>query len=239
MIGAIICYLYNDKLFLSKHKHLNEDYWASRACSSKIVASNFNQISNKFNKGRFKELQNKWKHIVIIRNPVERFLSGFTHLCILRMNDTNSLSSCYHCKGNMECVLKNLYKTLKAYSHREKETTFHIKYHFFPQTWLCQYQKYKNKYIKVKYESMKNEQFYIQLLNVFRSRNIPENKLSYIKWELKHSQSFHATNGTIIHEKQREILYNNPFLLKLLSIIYNDDFLEFNFDFPININKNL
>uniref|UniRef100_A0A0K0FPT4 Sulfotransfer_1 domain-containing protein n=1 Tax=Strongyloides venezuelensis TaxID=75913 RepID=A0A0K0FPT4_STRVS len=238
MIGAIFCYLFNDKLFLSKHKHLNEDYWATRACGNKFLFNNIRQISNKYNVKISKLFQKNWKHFIIIRNPIERFLSGFTHICVKTMNDSVSLSSCYHCEGNMECVLKNLYKTLQTYSYNRTQTTFHIRYHFFPQSWLCHYDKYKKHYIKVKYESMDKEKFYSQLINIFRSQNIPKKKIEYINWELYHSKSFHTTNGTNIHEKQREILFNNPYLLKLLSIIYYEDFIEFGYKFPIgNFNK--
>uniref|UniRef100_A0A0K0FPT2 Sulfotransferase family-containing protein n=1 Tax=Strongyloides venezuelensis TaxID=75913 RepID=A0A0K0FPT2_STRVS len=136
MIAAIFCYLFNDKLFLSKHKHLNEDYWASRACGKKLFFNNIRQISNKYKIKKFKLFRSKWKHFIIIRNPIERFLSGFTHLCIVTMNQISSLRSCYYCGGNMECVIKNLYETLKNYSYNGTQTIFHIKHHFFPQTWL-------------------------------------------------------------------------------------------------------
>uniref|UniRef100_A0A0N5BS88 Sulfotransfer_1 domain-containing protein n=1 Tax=Strongyloides papillosus TaxID=174720 RepID=A0A0N5BS88_STREA len=238
MIGAIFCYLFNDKLFLSKHKHLNEDYWATRACGNKFLFTSMRQFSSRYKIGRYKLFQKNWKHFIIIRNPVERFLSGFTHICVKTMNDTPSLSTCYYCKGNMECVLENLYKTLKTYSHNGTQTTFHIRYHFFPQTWLCHYDKYKKDYIKVYYESMDKKKFYSQLIDILRSQKVPKKKIDYIRWELNHSKSFHTTNGTNILEKQREILFSNPHLLKLLSIIYFDDFIEFGYKFPIgNVNK--
>uniref|UniRef100_A0A0K0FPT1 Carbohydrate sulfotransferase n=1 Tax=Strongyloides venezuelensis TaxID=75913 RepID=A0A0K0FPT1_STRVS len=233
MIGAIFCYLFNDKLFLSKHKHLNEDYWASKACGNKLLFKNIHHISYKFNIKGLRLFHEDWKHFIIIRNPIERFLSGFTHLCIVTMNQISSLRSCYYCGGNMECVIKNLYETLKNYSYNGTQTIFHIKHHFFPQTWLCHYDKHKKDYIKISYESMNKEKFYLQLLNLLRSRNVPEEKLKYIEWELNHSKSFHSTNGTTVLEKQREILFNNPYLLKLLSIIYYDDFIEFGYKFPI------
>uniref|UniRef100_A0A0K0FPT3 Carbohydrate sulfotransferase n=1 Tax=Strongyloides venezuelensis TaxID=75913 RepID=A0A0K0FPT3_STRVS len=233
MIEAIFCYLFNDKLFLSKHKHLNEDYWASKACGKKLLFNNIRRISNKYNIKISRLFHEDWKHFIIIRNPIERFLSGFTHLCVVDMDSNFSLRICYYCEGNMECVIKNLYETLKVYSFNGTETLFHIKHHFFPQTWLCHYDKNKKHYIKVDYESKDKEKFYSQLINIFRSQNVPNNKLEYVRWELNHSKSFHSTNGTTTLEKQKEILFSNPNLLKLLSIIYYDDFIEFGYKFPI------
>uniref|UniRef100_A0A0K0FEN6 Carbohydrate sulfotransferase n=1 Tax=Strongyloides venezuelensis TaxID=75913 RepID=A0A0K0FEN6_STRVS len=234
MIAAIFCYLFNDKLFLSKHKHLNEDYWASRACGSQFVFSTINEISVAYRLKKFKLFQKSWKHFIIVRNPVERFLSAFTHICVVTRNQIPSLSTCFYCRNNMECVLKNLYKTLKNYSYNRTETTFHIEHHFFPQTWLCQYNRHKKHYIKVNYESLDEKKFYSQLLNILRSQKVPEKKIKYIEFELNHSKSFHSTNGTTILKEQREILFNNPYLLKLLSIIYYDDFIEFGYKFPID-----
>uniref|UniRef100_A0A0N4Z601 Sulfotransfer_1 domain-containing protein n=1 Tax=Parastrongyloides trichosuri TaxID=131310 RepID=A0A0N4Z601_PARTI len=232
MIGAIFCYLFDDKHFLSKHKHLNEDFWATRACGKKITQKNFIKLSMKVNRKRVKHFKKYYKHFIIIRNPVERFLSGFTHLCIKTMNEHPSLSSCSNCKGNMECVLRNLYSKLKKYSHNREGTTNHMRIHFFPQTWLCEYNRFKSLYTIIKYDSNDKEGFYSSLLKLFKSQEVPDKKLDYINWEVHHLKSYHSTNGTSLLEKQRKILYKNSFLLKLLTIIYYDDFKEFNYDLP-------
>jgi hypothetical protein len=70
---ALFCYLHDTEAFKAKNRTLTEEHWAIRLCGNKN--ERWYPDQTKFN-------NSNWTHIVVVRNPVDRFLSGFVDKCV-------------------------------------------------------------------------------------------------------------------------------------------------------------
>lgn len=74
-----------------------------------------------------------WKYVMVIRDPVERFLSGYLHFCYYGLLDKCD-RFCNNCGANMTCFIeKELANMLDATKTGDKmsQTTSHL----IPQSW--------------------------------------------------------------------------------------------------------
>uniref|UniRef100_A0A0K0F668 Carbohydrate sulfotransferase n=1 Tax=Strongyloides venezuelensis TaxID=75913 RepID=A0A0K0F668_STRVS len=233
MIVAIFCYLYDEKKFLSIHRHLNEDYFNNHACKNENQGSTFKGLIKRFGNGRKKNFLRKWKHFIIIRHPIERFISGFTHICVHGKNYSLSKKTCFNCNENVECFITKLYDEIfLILNGRKKFAEYHLRHHFFPQSWHCQYITYKKYYKVLKYTNDNLEKFYDELMVLLKGQNIPEDKLKFISYELKNNKSIHKTQGSNEQLIVSRNLYSNTSLIDLLTRIYYEDFINFHFSLP-------
>ncbi|CEF66475.1 Sulfotransferase family-containing protein [Strongyloides ratti] len=137
MIVAIFCYLFDEKKFFSIHNHLNEDYFNNHACKKENQGKTFKELIKKYSNGKKKYFFNKWKHFIIIRNPIERFISGFTHICVYGKDSLISKKTCFNCNGDIECFINKLYEEIfLVLNGKKKYAEYHLRHHFFPQSWL-------------------------------------------------------------------------------------------------------
>ncbi|CEF70145.1 Sulfotransferase family-containing protein [Strongyloides ratti] len=233
MMIAIMCYLFNDKQFLEKHKHLADNEWSNMACRShNFVRSNEN-IIKKFAKNNKNYYLKNWISILIVREPIERFISGYMHHCSKELGSYKYTKKCFYCNGNLNCFVKKLYRVTTSNYKTIDNTDLFIKQHFFPQTWRCEYFQYKNFYKILKYDSSNLTSFYESLIKILNNRKISSEKVDYINEEIHTIKSYHATSGKKATIKFTDNLYKNEFILKLLHRIYYPDFKEFKFPIPV------
>uniref|UniRef100_A0AC35TUU1 Sulfotransfer_1 domain-containing protein n=1 Tax=Rhabditophanes sp. KR3021 TaxID=114890 RepID=A0AC35TUU1_9BILA len=230
MLSAIACYLFDETSFFKKHKHLFEDYYESQACKATNFANRFGAIATKYNGDKFEDFLESWKHIIVVRPPVERFLSAYAHICT--SNDSTALhqKTCFHCKQDIKCFVTKLYKEILDTASGTKNANIHRRNHFYPVSWACEYLIYKDFYTVLKYSSANVEVFYDSLLKVLKHQNVSTPQLTYIAKELGH-RNYHSTFGSKNLLQQKEKLLSSPVLLDYISRIYYDDFK--NFDFPL------
>jgi hypothetical protein len=70
---AIFCYLYNADNFAAKNRTMAEERWFNRLCERQNEA---------YEPDHQKLHAKNWTHIVVVRHPVDRFLSGFIDKCV-------------------------------------------------------------------------------------------------------------------------------------------------------------
>uniref|UniRef100_A0A0N5BFF0 Sulfotransfer_1 domain-containing protein n=1 Tax=Strongyloides papillosus TaxID=174720 RepID=A0A0N5BFF0_STREA len=233
MIWSVFCYLYNSKVFKSKYKYLKDNYWSKNICSRNIVESSVKKTAIKFNKKRMIRFVREWKHLMIIRHPVDRFISAFTSLCVRNKNETGNNRACFTCGSDMKCLLNNIYYQMESFLRKNKKFDHALVYNFFPQTWQCQYPEYKKFYRILKYDPSNLEQFYEEFISILENQGISESIVTHINYEIRNTTSIYGKKHYDNINYYKTELYNNSYLLKMISIIYYNDFKEFNFDFPV------
>ncbi|KAI1722564.1 sulfotransferase family domain-containing protein [Ditylenchus destructor] len=80
ILQAIFCYLFDQKSFLAAGRKLGNDHYNIRFCKKT------NEMNAGVRPDRLIEVQNDklaqhWKFVAIVRDPIDRFLSGFVDKC--------------------------------------------------------------------------------------------------------------------------------------------------------------
>ncbi|CEF69971.1 Sulfotransferase family-containing protein [Strongyloides ratti] len=229
-ITAIFCYLLNQRKFKIIFGHLENGIWSSFPCHNVNGPFLTKDVIKDFTNKNEMEFWDRWKHIVIIRNPIDRFLSAFTHLCV-KKNNKYRKKDCFNCNSNMKCFLERLYKDILKVKKKKKIINERIKNHFYPQTVLCDYIG-RHQFIKYINFSTTKEIFYSNLINEMENTNIPDNDIFFIEKEIREKVLKHTTTGTKLRNVQQLVLFNNLYLLDLATKIYYQDFIAFNYSLP-------
>uniref|UniRef100_A0AC35TVC2 Sulfotransfer_1 domain-containing protein n=1 Tax=Rhabditophanes sp. KR3021 TaxID=114890 RepID=A0AC35TVC2_9BILA len=230
MMVSILCLLYDKKRFFKIHRHLNEDDWNNLACSNENLITSIPESAKLFAN---EENEKKYKHIMVVRNPIARLISSYTHLCIKSKNVSGREKTCFNSNGNIQIFLERLYESLtNEMKFGGGEVNVHRRNHFHPSVWNCDYVKYKKYYTIIKYSSKHPKQFYRNLMSVLRKQNIPKHELAYIRREISGPRNAHATYKDGVRWEQTKIIWKSPYLLDLISRIYFEDFMQFGYKLP-------
>uniref|UniRef100_A0A0N4ZW10 Sulfotransfer_1 domain-containing protein n=1 Tax=Parastrongyloides trichosuri TaxID=131310 RepID=A0A0N4ZW10_PARTI len=239
MMSSIFCYLFNPKLFQSKNDHLKDNYWKKNVCRFKNNEHHLGPIIRKFNGNRSKDFRNDWKHLLIVRNPVDRFISAYIHLCINLKKKSEAKRACFGCKDGIKCVLNNIYYRMNAYVSKRTPIDHYLTYHFLPQTWQCHYSQFKKVYTIIKYDQSNLDLFYRNISNVLLRQNVPESFISFIDKEMRSTRTHHTTSNSMNVVLLRNYITQNEYARKMLALIYFNDFKEFGYEFPLYSNNSV
>ncbi|KAE9548780.1 hypothetical protein FO519_008009 [Halicephalobus sp. NKZ332] len=230
VMTAVICLLYDTEKFLANNKTINKEYYYYRFCAGLNEARSMDAIKAKKRSNYTDENAHLWTHMVVVREPMERFVSGFLNKCRVEKTWLKNKRICFGCKGNVSCFLKRLNRMMTYPSLLRQ--TFDT-YHFAPQSWYCEMGKYMyNNYTIVRYSRSDPEGFWDQLSSVFRKVNVPEEKINIIHDQLMNGETKHSTFGlTDSKQKLLKELYE-PENFKLFLKIYYYDYILFGFPLP-------
>ena len=177
------------------------------------------------------ENASEWAHVVVVRDPLERFISGFLDKCrIHKVWLYESKTHCFRCKDDVSCFLKKLDETLRDPKIRVLDMDTH---HFIPQSWYCEMGKYMtNNYTIIKFSRAHTQSYVNELLNVFRRQHIPEEIVQTVYNQMTHGETNHSTFGM---RDEKKILYEElkrpENALRFLRIYYHD-YQIFGFPLP-------
>uniref|UniRef100_A0A0K0FAP9 Sulfotransferase family-containing protein n=1 Tax=Strongyloides venezuelensis TaxID=75913 RepID=A0A0K0FAP9_STRVS len=234
VLKAISCYLDHPKLQKEKHQ-LVSNFWISNVCKSRNKIDSLKKEAIKFSDGNIINFLTEYKSIVIVRNPIERFISAFTDKCVLRY--TESIGRCYGCFEDLSCFINTLYKRLLKQVNNPKKVyrATYVDRHFYPQSWYCQLNNYHNMYkvFKINPENKQSvKKFYKNLSEYLLSQGVSSREVNFIEKEGMKKYTGHTT----FHTKKRKIikkeLLENAKLMDKLMRIYYYDFKIFNFKLP-------
>ncbi|KAK6750855.1 hypothetical protein RB195_002679 [Necator americanus] len=122
VITAIICWLFSEE-FRNGNITLTGDH--KRSCYYKNGLHAFEQVK-KFERGE------KWINFAMIREPQERFLSGFMFMC-LPNNTVNS--TCGGCVNDIKCALRTTLEQARRFAAGDLSARTYLLWHLGPQNW--------------------------------------------------------------------------------------------------------
>ncbi|KAK5965004.1 hypothetical protein GCK32_008257, partial [Trichostrongylus colubriformis] len=227
IFDGIFCYINNKTEFEASNRKISTELYQTRFCGNGNVYPNLTGVDEAIGTRR--------TEFVVVRHPIDRFLSGFADKCIRLARREPSM--CYSCNGNMECFVSALAKQMDEFYSKGTTRHSYELYHFAPQTWYCDFASHLEKYIILKYES--GAQGIARMANkfdsIFRRAGVPKIIRKEIHKELLVERNNHSTVGTAERRQAEEILMSNLALLTRVTQIFYYDFIVFGFELPILI----
>ncbi|CEF60949.1 Sulfotransferase family-containing protein [Strongyloides ratti] len=203
-------------------------------CTENNRYSSIDAMARQYKLKGIDEFFEKYKMLMIVRNPIDRLISGFMQLCYYRIYLKPNDDYCYGCDKNLTCFIDNLQADLWNVVKNQKIPDQFYDYHFYPQTWQCEYYKYKYMYKYIKYSLPDMKTFYDTIIIHLGSVHVPKQHLNYLRKILQSTKTPHITSTRNATIDYKNILYNNSTLLKRVCLIFYYDFIEFGFKFPKN-----
>ncbi|KAI6198769.1 hypothetical protein M3Y96_00554500 [Aphelenchoides besseyi] len=237
VVQSIACLLDDPIKFLNRGKDLIAEAFDRNYCTNKGPNSFFTiqEAIEKLGLATNKD----WKLGFVIRDPLDRFLSAFAHMCILG-REAGCIHFCYDCGANMTCFLERAYEHLNRMSSDGEGKADQLTIHLKPQTWFCELEKHMRNFTFIRYHS-DSEKFYKEELEVFlRSQNASSDALQFIGRSITTVRTQHSTTNFELKPFLKQRILESPYLLKLFLRIYYHDYQMFNFTLPmIAKNKNV
>ncbi|CAJ0956312.1 unnamed protein product, partial [Mesorhabditis belari] len=222
---SILCFLYNMIDYRKHVEHMMDDYYEVRHCQ-------------RFNEYRYYSIHDKiqpkggkkWTHYMLIREPMERFVSGFINKCINEKRKT----MCYGCGDDMLCLMKAVYQKLQLVSNGKKNPARDVEEsHFMPQSWSCQLKENFNDYRIFKFSPSRTKEMLYEILDEFEGHGVPRNETDWIKDQvLSGKKTFHATYENPKRKELVDKINNSKDLKEWLIQLYFYDYILFQYPLP-------
>uniref|UniRef100_A0AC35TRD8 Carbohydrate sulfotransferase n=1 Tax=Rhabditophanes sp. KR3021 TaxID=114890 RepID=A0AC35TRD8_9BILA len=234
LMTAVICLLKNETFFMEKKMKLSKEEYHVRSCGRSIEETNLTKVSIKFNDNRsdlFEE-NGRWLNLVIIREPIERFVSGFVDKCVINQTWQKYPNRCGGCKMNLKCFVEYMYKRMIKRALLDEKINNFDDQHFNPQTWRCEDKFEKFTRLKYSADPALGKTFFDQLYVLLHLQNVSSSTIDYIKREINEGRTDHATYFSNKRLFYTRTLTTNPYLMDLISRMYYSDFKILNYTFP-------
>uniref|UniRef100_A0A0N4ZUL5 Tudor domain-containing protein n=1 Tax=Parastrongyloides trichosuri TaxID=131310 RepID=A0A0N4ZUL5_PARTI len=172
--------------------------------------------------------------ISLIREPIDRFIESYIHVCWRQYNILNIKNACFNCHQKLDCFISKINNYLNHFQlghHIEKHDVETYKY-FIPQIWIFNKTTTNYKFINLTSNKEKKiEEEYKSILNYLSLDKEIQNALIM---KLKKSIKIYKENNEIRNSKKfyMDELINDSTLINQLICMYYNDFIYFNFQVP-------
>ncbi|CAD5233043.1 unnamed protein product [Bursaphelenchus xylophilus] len=225
LMTAIMCLLNDELGFFYSGKEMFGNYYGP-ACSKHRVKSVEHAVQI-----HGPEV-NEWTKLTVVREPIDRFLSGFVFACVRGVDfATNCTRYCHGCGANLTCFVEKEYEEMMRLSSGEQTTVDFLSHHQYPQTWRCGMDKYLKDYTVLKYSS-KPAIFMPRVLEFLHSKNVSEQAMDYIKNVAMKERTHHATSNTNARKFFEHRLKSSPYLMEKVVRMFYHDFKTFGYPLP-------
>ncbi|KIH69649.1 hypothetical protein ANCDUO_00025 [Ancylostoma duodenale] len=191
-------------------------------CKDEYLAKNYSIVGKSLGRIKF----------AVLRDPIDRFLSGFVDKCIMRPKDVET--RCFACMGNLGCFIEAFYKKLQEV-YNTNDTTYHFEVaHMAPQTWYCNFKEHLDDYIFVRYQKCTSgiAVYAREFDKIFRMARVPEDLRREIQGEILVGRTPHTTRGSGPRLAAERELFNNRTLLDIVMKMFYFDYKVFGFSLP-------
>jgi hypothetical protein len=132
---------------------------------------------------------------------------------------------CFECHGDLNCFLPLLHDYLRKMVDHMPINRWTRDWHFYPQSWYCDFDQKFGKYHLLRYE--RSDEFYTELVQVLRYKKVSDDLVTEIETKLKTKTAAHATFSASA-EYERKLVANET-LIEYVRKIYHLDFVWFGY----------
>ncbi|KAI6242489.1 hypothetical protein M3Y99_00215000 [Aphelenchoides fujianensis] len=228
ILQAIMCFLHDEAAFRKAGRVLSRESYAFRFCTGKNEINHYK--GNTLHRGPL-DIDESWLHLAVVRDPLDRFLSGFVDKCLRK---PRGKYFCNGCRSNMTCFLEREYKRIQSQLRTGKLTHDFDDRHFYPQNWRCDFRWHFKHYRLLHYRSQPNatDDFLAQLLPLLQKQGVPEESLQFIRDQLKSGRTVHSTIDSAARQFFERRLRSSPYLMEHVIRLFYEDFRLFNYEIP-------
>lgn len=227
LMSGVACVLYDTGKFMRNNRSILE-VWSHRFCGEKNEYRRMNEV-----KWRMGDAHHTFKKIVVIRDPIARFISFFSNKCIFEAQKYPDRKQCYNCQGNVTCFLEKQYERFVQHSsdYSRIRPSYEDK-HAAPLSWNCEFGKFLKDYkiIKLAVDPKDRKNGLANLMNVLKESNVPNSTLRFIEKSALEGETMHATYDSDAHDVVKKEIENDKKIREWLKRIYYLDFVIFDFD---------
>ncbi|KAF1765150.1 hypothetical protein GCK72_005102 [Caenorhabditis remanei] len=228
LMSGVACVLYDTGKFMRNNRSILE-VWSQRFCADKNEYRRLNEV-----KWRMGDAHHTFTKIVVIRDPISRFISFFSNKCIFEAQKYPSRKQCYNCQGNVTCFLEKQYMRFMQHSSdgfSRLRPSYEDK-HAAPLSWNCEFSKYLQEYkiVKLAVDPKDRKNGLDNLMNVLKESNVPNSTLEYIEKSALEGETQHATYDSDAHDVVKKQIESDKTIREWLKRIYYLDFVIFDFD---------
>ncbi|KAI6174788.1 hypothetical protein M3Y97_00960200 [Aphelenchoides bicaudatus] len=231
LLAATMCYLHNETSFVSAGRSFRHEYSNDRLC---LKENEFDSVKKAIGGNDTTD----WTLLTAVREPIDRFLSGYVDKCISN-----------NCWANMTCFILTEYQRLMNQTNAKKlPNTFEDRHalwsteltvsgmnFWFKTLEHCRMGKYIEDFDLIRYSGA-NEvgvlSFKRQFFRVLRAAGVPENSMSFIRFQMEGDRSIHSTIGSKAREFFENRLRSSPFLMEYVIRMFYYDFELYGFEQP-------
>ncbi|KAK6031462.1 hypothetical protein OSTOST_02388 [Ostertagia ostertagi] len=182
VISAILCWLFS-KEFRNNKDNITITNDHKRSCYYKNGLHSFDQVK-KLSHGE------KWVNFAMVREPQERFLSGFMFMCTPN-NTVNS--TCEGCIDDIRCALLTTINQARRFAAGDLSARSYLLWHLGPQNWRCHFRKNMDDIRIFKYSPHDQKRTLTDLTAVLREGGVDDSDVNFIISHISQHSTRHAT----------------------------------------------
>ncbi|CAI2350987.1 unnamed protein product [Caenorhabditis sp. 36 PRJEB53466] len=207
------CYLDDPAAFAAANRTIATEHYKRRFCAENEMKS-FGMVRH--------ALKENVSNIIVVRDPFDRFISGFTEKCVRSVDK----DFCHGCGTDIRCFLRKEYRRLMrmtmlfpVYSLADT--------HFAPQTWFCDMKNTLQDSTLIKYSNSGDERTRMidDFSRVFQKNGVPEEEIEEVRKELGKGKSHHSTAGSELRMKYEKLLREDVAIRRAILRMYYYDFV--------------
>ncbi|KAI6221256.1 hypothetical protein M3Y95_01021000 [Aphelenchoides besseyi] len=226
LMQAILCFLHDELKFLYSGKDLVRDVF-KRGCQEQ----RYNTLQEAI---RHRETTKSmgYSYMAIVRDPVDRLLSGFLYMCVSAEHIRGGCSRhCFGCEQNLTCYVEKQYKKIREMAKDTNKRQDPPTEHSYPQSWRCDFKHHLKDYDILHYK-LDSEEFYPILRSYLQTRNVSKRALDYIKVKMTSLRTSHSTSSSRIRPFLEERLRSSSYLMEMVMRLYYHDYKIFGLELP-------
>ncbi|CAD6193186.1 unnamed protein product [Caenorhabditis auriculariae] len=202
VLSSILCYLDQPEEFVLAKRSILREHPRIRFCAGDNEFRSMEKMRKSL-KITARQL-NAWKFLLLTRDPVDRFLSGFIDQCI---------------------------RGLQFVQTGDPEVTG-VDIHIYPQNWRCDLKRYHSYYTFIRYSNKPQGTLLRDLAAAFRDRNVSESSIRYITKSLLSGRTKHSTVTSATRKFLEHRLKTSPYLMELIVRLFYYDYIHLNYPIP-------